>query len=42
MLKISIVEVRNKRRLLVEGMLIAPWSAELERMLRRPGGLGRP
>ncbi len=29
MLKISIVEVRNKRRLLVEGMLIAPWSAEL-------------
>jgi hypothetical protein len=29
MLKISIVEARNKRRLLVEGMLIAPWSAEL-------------
>ena len=29
MLKISIVENRNKRRLLVEGRLIAPWSAEL-------------
>ncbi len=29
MLKISIVESRNKRRLLVEGRLIAPWSAEL-------------
>ena len=29
MLKISIVEARNKRRLLVEGRLIAPWSAEL-------------
>ena len=29
MLKISVVEARNKRRLLVEGKLIAPWSAEL-------------
>ncbi len=29
MLKISIVEDRNKRRLLVEGRLIAPWSDEL-------------
>jgi hypothetical protein len=29
MLKISIVEARNKRRLLVEGRLIAPWSPEL-------------
>lgn len=29
MLKISTVEVRKERRLLVEGMLIAPWSAEL-------------
>lgn len=29
MLKISIVEARNKRRLLLEGRLIAPWSAEL-------------
>jgi hypothetical protein len=28
MLKISIVEARNKRRLLVEGMLIAPWLDE--------------
>jgi hypothetical protein len=29
MLKISIVEAHNQRRLLVEGMLVAPWSAEL-------------
>ena len=29
MLKISVVEARNQRRLLVEGKLIAPWSAEL-------------
>src|SRR5208282_531925 len=29
MLKISIVEARNKRRLLVEGKLTEPWSAEL-------------
>ena len=29
MLKISIIENRNKRRLLVEGRLIAPWSDEL-------------
>jgi hypothetical protein len=29
MLKISVVEARNQRRLLVEGRLIAPWSAEL-------------
>lgn len=29
MLKISVVEARNQRRLLVEGMLVAPWSAEL-------------
>jgi hypothetical protein len=29
MLKISVIEARNQRRLLVEGRLIAPWSAEL-------------
>ena len=29
MLKISIVENRTKRRLLVEGRLMEPWSAEL-------------
>jgi hypothetical protein len=29
MLKISIVEGRNERRLVFEGKLIAPWAAEL-------------
>lgn len=29
MLKISIVESRNERRLILEGKLIAPWTAEL-------------
>jgi hypothetical protein len=29
MLKISIVEGRNERRLVLEGKLIAPWAAEL-------------
>jgi hypothetical protein len=30
MLKISILEGRNERRLIVEGKLVAPWSAELK------------
>ncbi len=30
MLRISIREVRNERRLIVEGKLIAPWSDELK------------
>lgn len=30
MLRISILEVRNERRLVVEGKLIAPWSDELK------------
>ena len=31
MLKISIVEGRNQRRLVVEGKLLAPWADELTR-----------
>jgi hypothetical protein len=30
-LKISIVDKRKQRRLVLEGMLVAPWAAELER-----------
>lgn len=30
MFKISIVETQSQRRLLVEGQLIAPWTAEIE------------
>ena len=30
MLKISVIEGRRKRRLIVEGKLIAPWTAELK------------
>ena len=29
MLRISIIELRNERRLVLEGKLIAPWTAEL-------------
>jgi ABC-type transporter Mla MlaB component len=29
MLRITVVDGRNRRRLIVEGKLIAPWSAEL-------------
>ena len=29
MLKITVVEARRRRRLIVEGRLIAPWAAEL-------------
>jgi hypothetical protein len=31
MLKISIVEGRKRRRLVVEGKLVAPWSAEMKK-----------
>jgi hypothetical protein len=31
MLKISIIENRNERRLVLEGRLIAPWSAEFKK-----------
>ena len=30
MLKISVVDGRGKRRLILEGKLIAPWAAELQ------------
>ena len=35
MLKISIVEGRKQRRLVVEGRLIAPWSEELKTACQR-------
>ena len=35
MLKISIVEGRKQRRLVVEGRLVAPWSDELNAACRR-------
>ena len=31
MLKISIVEGGNQRRLVVEGKLVAPWAAEIKK-----------
>ena len=37
MLKISIVEGRKQRRLVVEGKLIAPWSHELKAACERAG-----
>ena len=41
MLKISIVEGRKQRRLVVEGKLVAPWSDELKAFSERAGfGLG--
>jgi anti-anti-sigma regulatory factor len=41
MLKISIVEGRKQRRLVVEGRLVAPWSDELKAFSERAGsGLG--
>ena len=30
MLRISMIELRNERRLVLEGKLIAPWTAELK------------
>src|SRR5438876_8619976 len=41
MLKISIVERRKQRRLVVEGRLVAPWSDELKASCEKAGsGLG--
>src|SRR5438094_703016 len=41
MLKISIVEGRKQRRLVVEGRFVAPWSDELKAACERAGsGLG--
>ncbi len=41
MLKISIVERRKQRRLVVEGRLVAPWSDELKDACEKAGsGLG--
>jgi anti-anti-sigma regulatory factor len=37
MLKISIVEERKHRRLVVEGRLVAPWSDELKAASERAG-----
>ena len=37
MLKISIVEGRKQRRLVVEGKLVAPWSDELKGACERAG-----
>ena len=36
MLKISVVESRNQRRLVLEGKLLAPWVAELRTACQRP------
>lgn len=37
MLKISVVEGRKQRRLVVEGRLVPPWSAELKAACERAG-----
>jgi len=37
MLKISVVEGRKQRRLVVEGRLVAPWSDELKAACERAG-----
>ena len=37
MLKISIIEGRKQRRLVVEGKLVAPWSDELKAACERAG-----
>jgi anti-anti-sigma regulatory factor len=37
MLKISIVEEKKQRRLVVEGKLVAPWSDELKAACERAG-----
>jgi len=37
MLKISIREARNERRLVLEGKLIAPWTAEVRAECKRAG-----
>jgi hypothetical protein len=42
MLKISILDTQSRRRLVVEGKLVAPWAAELTSVWRKamadPGG----
>ncbi len=35
MLKISIVDTKSRRRLVVEGKLVAPWAAELTSVWRK-------
>ena len=35
MLKISILDTRSRRRLVVEGKLVAPWAAELTSVWRK-------
>ena len=35
MLRISMIELRNERRLVLEGKLIAPWTAELRSMCEK-------
>lgn len=37
MFKISIVETRNQRRLILEGKLVSPWTAEVENAWRSAG-----
>jgi len=37
MFKISIVEKRGQRRLVLEGTLVRPWTAEVERAWQRAG-----
>ncbi|MFY9912404.1 MAG: hypothetical protein WCF22_08085 [Candidatus Sulfotelmatobacter sp.] len=37
MFKISIVETHNQRKLLLEGTLVHPWTAELEQAWRSAG-----
>jgi len=37
MFKISIIDTRRERTLLVEGTLIAPWITELQRVCRNAG-----
>lgn len=37
MLKISMVEGKNERRLIVEGKLVGPWAAELESVCAETG-----
>ena len=38
MFKISIIETPSQRRLVLEGKLIAPWTAEVERAWTSAGG----
>ena len=38
MLKISMIEERGQRRLMLEGRLVQPWTAEVENAWRSAGG----